>query len=157
MSGQDRAARHARKVGLTLDGLQDDTDQKPLHKRRKWLVVINQVKGSLEVNNLYLTGSLIINTQPHFRQAHSSAELTTKSEELLVPFIPQVRPYVDYFGATLTYNEDSSFNLEIGHVVRVASGMEYIIVSFRSHFTSRENISTFEMVTPVGYYLHQGR
>ena len=55
-------------------------------------------------------------------------------------------------------SRDKSFDLEIGHVVRVASGTEFIIVCFRSHFdTVSPDIPSFVKDTPVGEFLEQGR
>ena len=40
----ERDARRAARVGLTLDDLQAETDQKALHQRRTWLAVVDKVK-----------------------------------------------------------------------------------------------------------------
>jgi hypothetical protein len=77
--------------------------------------------------------------------------------DLLVPYIPNVRPFVEYSRATLT-DDESTHEIELGLVVRVSNGTEFIVLSIRSHFNAiSPDISSFAKDTPVGKFLEQGR
>ena len=71
---------------------------------------------------------------------NGEAQLATSSFNLLIPYVPNVRPYEDYHTGKLSWTNKSGevkeYILAVGHVVRLANGVECIIVSFRFHFES---------------------
>ena len=69
---------------------------------------------------------------------------------------------MEFNGATLKWQsepgKEENFALQIGHVVRVADGSEYIIVAVRLHFSnSFSSLSAFLDANKTGGYLSQGR